>query len=265
MATQRRQKSTDPRRRHRSRRANNVRVKTGIVGRLLTMLAVAAAVIFSVAIFFKVRTVEVQGNSVYDSQTVIEASGIAAGDNLLAVNKAAVAGKLKAALPYVEQVRIARVLPDTIVLEVVESDAVFTVQADGGQNWLMSFSGKLLEQVSAEQAGKHPAIQGFVVTNPEVGKQAAAENAEALAAALGILRQLQGTGLVDKASKLDVSKPYDMALWYTDQYEIRLGGADQLEYKIQYLLAVLEQLTQYQTGTIDLTFEEEKVARFIPW
>ena len=245
--------------------ARPARVSTGTGRRLLVTLAVALAVICSIAIFFKVRTVEVHGNAVYDSQTVEKASGISKGDNLLAVNKAAAAGKIKASLPYVEQVRVLRRLPDTIVLEVKESDAVFTVRSDAGQNWLMSFSGKLLEAVPTEEAEKHPAIVGFAVKAPETGKQAFSENADALSAALVLLEQLNGTGLAEKTSKVDASKPYDMVLWYTDQYEIRLGGTDQMDYKIKYLLAVLEQLTQYQTGTIDLTFDEEKVARFIPW
>lgn len=229
------------------------------------MLVIVAVVIFSVAIFFKVHSVEVHGNSIYDSQTVAAASGLESGDNLLAVNKARVAGKIKAALPYVEQVRIARVLPDTIVLEVTESDAVFSVKSDSGQSWLMSFSGKLLEQVTGEAASKHPTVTGFTITNPEIGAQAKSQNVENLSAALTLLKELDGTGLATKVSKLDVSKPYDMVLWYTDQYEILLGGVEQVDYKIQYLLAVLQQLTQYQTGTIDLTFKEEKVARFIPW
>jgi len=245
--------------------ARTTRVNTGTGKRLLVTAAVVFAVISGIAIFFKVHTVDVRGNSVYDSQTVEAASGISKGDNLLAVNKAAVAGKIKASLPYVEQVRVERVPPNKVLLEIKESAAVFTVRSDSGQNWLMSFSGKLLEQVPTAEADQHPAIAGFAVKNPEAGKQAAAENADALAAALVVLQQLEGTGLAEKASKVDVSKPYDIVLWYTDQYEVRLGGTEQMDYKIDYLLAVLEQLTQYQTGTIDLTFDEQKVARFIPW
>lgn len=261
MATQRRKRNRDMHRRRRSA----ARVKSGSGARLLIMLAVVAAVIFSIAIFFRVQTVEVQGNSVYDSQTVIDASGLESGDSLLAVNKASVAGKIKAALPYVEQVRIARVLPDTIVLEVKESGAVFSVKSDAGESWLMSFSGKILEQVTNAVADEHPSISGFTVTSPAPGEQARSENTENLQAALTLLAELDGTGLAEKVSRLEASKAYDLVLWYTDQYEIKLGGSDQMDYKIQYLLAVLEQLTQYQTGTIDLTFREEKVARFIPW
>ena len=240
-------------------------VSTGTFTRLFVMLAVAAAVIFSIAIFFKVNHVEVQGNSVYDAQTVMDASGLEPGDNLLAVNKAAVAGKIRAALPYVEQIRVARRLPDTIVLYVSESAAEFIVKAKDGTNWLMSTSGKILEQISNPGAAEHPSVEGLVLTEPKIGSQAVSETPENLSAALTLLAGLDGTGLLDKISRVDAAKPYDLVLWYTDQYEIRLGGTDQIEYKVQYLMAVLEQLTQYRTGTIDLTFKEEKVARFIPW
>ena len=62
------------------------------------MLAVVAAIVFGVAIFFKVTTIEVQGNTLYSAEDVIAASGIEPGDNLLLVNKATTAGNILAAL-----------------------------------------------------------------------------------------------------------------------------------------------------------------------
>lgn len=83
------------------------RVRSGALGKLLIMLAIVAAVVFGVAIFFKVSTIEVQGNTVYSSEQIVEASQIQPGDNLLTVNKALAVGNIKAALPYVEDVSIA--------------------------------------------------------------------------------------------------------------------------------------------------------------
>jgi len=40
------------------------------------MLAVVAAIVFGVAIFFKVNTIEIQGNTVYSADQIIEASQI---------------------------------------------------------------------------------------------------------------------------------------------------------------------------------------------
>lgn len=238
--------------------------RSGVGHRLLITLAVAAAVICGIALFFKVQNVVVKGNSVYDAAHVIEASGIEVGDNLLAIGKSAAAGRIQAALPYVEQVRIARVLPDTVVLEIKESGAVFSVKSEAGEQWLMSFSGKLLEKVTAAEGKKHPTLAGFTLQNPVPGEKAVTADGENLLAAQTVLTALDGSGLADKITAVDVTKTFDILLQYGDQFLVKLGGTDQMDYKIKYLSAVLEQLSQYQTGTIDLTFEEEKVARFIP-
>ena len=94
-------------------------VRSSALGKLLIMLAVVAAIVFGVAIFFKVNTIEVQGNSVYSADQIIEASQIQQGDNLLTVNKALAVGNIKAALPYVEDVSIARSLPDGIIIAAI--------------------------------------------------------------------------------------------------------------------------------------------------
>lgn len=259
MAAERR-KSNRPTHHKRRRRTS---MGGGIGSKLLIMLAIVAAVVLSVVIFFRVQKLEVKGNSVYDTQSVIAASGLETGDHLL-FNKSTVAGRVKAALPYVEQVRIARILPDTVVLEIKESAAVFAVKADDGTTWLMSFSGKLLEPVDAAEAKNHPTMEGFTLAAPEPGEQAHSENTESFEAARTVLAALDGSGLADQITRVDVTKSFDIVLQYRDQFQVKLGGTDQMDYKIQYLAAVLEQLSQYQTGTIDLTFEEEKVARFIP-
>ena len=249
------------RRRHRTA----LRTDSRIGVRLITMLIVVAACLFSVTIFFKVQQIRVQGNDLYDENTVVSASGIRIGDPMVTMNKTGIAGKIKAALPYAEQVRISRELPGTVVLEIRESSAIFSVQDESGAYWLVSFGGRVLEQVTEAAAQTHPLIIGFTLKNPAVGEEIRSENTENLNAARLLTAALEGTGVAKEATKLDVTKPYDIVLWYKDQYDVRFGGTDQLDYKAQYLMAVLEQLAEYQTGTIDLTFETEKVARFIPW
>ena len=246
-------------------RRSSLRPDSKIGARLVTTLIVVAACLLSVMIFFKVQSIQVRGNDLYDADTVIAASGIRTGDPLVTMNKTAIAGKIEATLPYVEQVRIGRQLPGTVILEIRESSAVFSVQDAEGKYWLVSFSGKILEEVSELIAQTHPMIQGVTLKAPVVGEEAVSDNSENLNAAKLLTAALEGTGIAKEATKLDVTKPYDIVLWYKDQYDVRFGGTDQLEYKVQYLLAVLDQLAEYQTGTIDLTFETEKVARFIPW
>ena len=307
-------------RRNRSRRERSQK-KRNLGGRLLLVAAVTAAVVCSLAVFFKVRTVEIRGNEAYDTETVEKASGIRPGDNLLTIRKSAVAGKLHSALPYVESVHISCILPGTVVLEITESETVYRVMADKSSPWaidaegqliepaetaaawLINAEGKMIEPADGENDASACSLTGLTVHSPETGKSAAPgritvkptketeenekklsseerkkaaearekleaeenkKEEERLSAAILVMTALRGTGLTEDIVSIDLTKPYDIVAQYQDRFEIWLGGTDQLDYKLRYLKSVLKELDSYQTGTIDLTFDEEKVARFIP-
>lgn len=338
-------RKTESRRAARRQAGRRVPV-SNVAGRLVIMLALVAAVVFGVAVFFKVSRVEVQGNSLYSAEQVVQASGIEVGDNLLTLNKATVAGNIITQLPYVEKVSVGRSMPDAVILEVQESTARFAVMSDTNVIWLINSSGKALERydgltdVTAAQtptdetpvetpaedaaveapAGEMPAdtaqpeetsadstadapadetaadtaadgadtapvqtatretgdaasplaqtgvpyILGVTVQNPTAGTQVTAVNQQALDAALAVLAEFDGTGLLGHVASINVEKDYNIVVWYDDQYEIQLGGTEKLDYKVQYLLAILEQLSEYQAGTIDLTLTGDDVARFHP-
>lgn len=325
--------------------AGKRRPSSGVGSRLLIMAAIVAAVIFGVAIFFKVNTVEVQGNTIYSAEEIRSASGIQKGDNLFTLNKEAAAGSIKASLPYVETVSIIRFLPDKIVIEVKESDATFAVTTDTNTTWLINSVGKALEQISdsapdsaltaeptapdaeapveepveqpventdSENAGEDeaqqpsenpdaasgeqmqqpsdtadaaggdtaaeasaadttaiqadgkriPRILGVTVNSPTVGSVVTATNPASLNAALAVIAELDGTGLLDHIVSINAEKEYDIVLQYDGRYEIRLGGTEELSYKIDYLTVILSKLSDFQAGVIDLTFTDSSEARF---
>lgn len=325
--------------------AGKRRPSSGVGSRLLIMAAIVAAVIFGVAIFFKVNTVEVQGNTIYSAEEIRSASGIQKGDNLFTLNKEAAAGSIKASLPYVETVSIIRFLPDKIVIEVKESDATFAVTTDTNTMWLINSVGKALEQISdsapdsaltaepaapdaeapveepveqpventdsenaggeeaqqlsenpdaasgeqtqqpsdtADAAGEDttagssaadtsaiqadgkriPRILGVTVNSPTVGSVVTATNPASLNAALAVIAELDGTGLLDHIVSINAEKEYDIVLQYDGRYEIRLGGTEELSYKIDYLTVILSKLSDFQAGVIDLTFSDSSEARF---
>ena len=226
---------------------------TGMGAKLLIMAAVVAAVVFGVAIFFKVGRVEVQGNTIYSSDKIMEASGLELGDNLLTVSRARVAGNVKAALPYVDQVSVGRVLPDTVVISVKESQLVFAAQTDTNTVWL---DASIMEE--------YPQIIGVTLNNPTAGQTVTAVNQTTLDAVLTLFSELDGTGILEHVASVNVEKEYDMVVQYDDRYEIDLGSSDRLAYKVQYLQAILEQLSDFQAGTIDLTLSEANRAKFHP-
>ena len=74
-----------------------------LLWKLLTTAAVVVALLVGLTIFFKVQNVVVTGNGKYTAETVIAASGIETGENLLTFGKSRAAGRILAELPYVDQ------------------------------------------------------------------------------------------------------------------------------------------------------------------
>lgn len=251
----------------RRRRGHRRESRSGFLGKLVLMLAIVAAVVLGVAIFFRVHTVEVQDNNVYSKEQIIDVSGLEPGDNLLMINKAAITGNIHARLPYIQDVSVARILPDIVVIKVVESQLAAKVKAEGGGSWYVNTQGRVLGRDVDDFTGRVVELNGVLLTSPEAGSQAVAteEGREGFAAALQVLRQMEGTGLIQQVTSIEAEKAYDLRLLCGEQYEVLLGGVEELDYKIQYFQAVMEQLDPVQTGTIDLTFDEERRARFRPW
>lgn len=263
MPNQRNSVRRSVRRRRRHRRES----RSGVLGKLLVTLAIVAAIVLGIAIFFRVHTVEIQGNDIYSQEQIVQVSGVEPGDNLLMVNRGAVTGNIKARLPYIQDVSVGLVLPDVVVIKVVESEIAGLVKAENGGSWYINTLGSVLGSSVDDFTGQVIEITGVTVTEPQVGQDARAseEQAENLEAALQVIGAMEGTGLIDQVTSIDVTESFDIHIWCGEQYEVLLGGTEELAYKIQYFQAVLEQLEPFQTGTIDLTFDEERRARFRPW
>lgn len=275
--------------------------------RLITTLALAAAVILCFIVFFRVNTISVTGNEKYTQQEVLDASGIEKGDALLLVNKSAAAGKIIAALPYIDQVRIGVAFPNVVRIEVKELDTAYAVAASDGTYWLINSSGRVVEETTAKAAAGYLQLTGFQVDPPQAGDTISASSAaaktdtqtgdaasgdqtgdttgdtassgetaasadpaddatpkERLQTALEILQALE-TGGAAGVTQVDVTSLNDIKVFYGTQYEVDFGAAVDLSYKVEYMLAAVAQLNDYESGVLDLTFQEEKTARFIPF
>ncbi len=238
----------------------------GFLAKLLTLIAIVAAAVFGVAVFFRVNTFEIRGNVNYSEEAVIIASGLEQGDSILLVDRSEVASNIVTQLPYVEQATISRQLPGTVVIEVVEGEPVASLQSEYGEFWLIDSTGKLMEQVSEDRAGSVTRLEGPKALLPVTGDMVllSDEDQQRLDVALRLIAELEKYGLEKQIESIDVTQLYDIVMYYTDRFEIQLGSTDELEYKIKYLAFALESLSE-KSGLIDLTFDQDRIARFLEW
>lgn len=271
--------------------------------KFLTMLAVVGVIILAMMIFFRVRHIkpvlqgvvdrstatDEAGNPVenvnvesadgqplsyYTPQEIIDASGINIDDNLLSLSKAAVASRIHAALPYVNEIQIKKKLPSTVIITVSEFTVTYGIQDVSGQWWLISREGRVLESADAQTVKGHMLVTGMPIQAPAIGdyiKPVATDGADLSeiaakrTAALTALPLLERAPFAKQIVSMDLSTSYDIILWYGTQFEVRLGNTENLTYKLQYLQAVLDELGKEKSGTIDLTFSEDNGAHFLPF
>lgn len=241
--------------------------------RLATAAAVVLALLFGMSIFFKVDTVTVTGMEKYTAWDVKEASGIQEGDSLLTLNEAKINSLIISKLPYVLKARIGIKLPDTVKIEVTELDVAYAIEAEDGSWWLMSADGGIVENTNSADAELYTKVLGVKISAPSVGQTAKAAQpvadttgedgetvpvtvkaSEQLDTAVSILQYLEACGVIGEAASVDVSDLGSIELWYGERYQVTIGDATQLSRKISSMKAAIDQMGEYQSGVLDVSF-----------
>ena len=254
--------------------------RSRLLVQVLSIFAVALAMVMCLSVFFRVETITVSGANAYSAWAIREASGLEEGDYLLTFSKSRACAKIKAAMPYVDSVRIGIKLPDTVNIVIEEIDVVYAIQDVDGIWWLMTSAGRIMEQTDTAHAGDFTKILGVTIETPEPDQQAVAfQNLttdvqstqptqgddqistpviitaqQKLSAALQILQALELNEIVGEAVSVDVKDLTRIELWYGTQYQVNLGDTGNMDYKIACLKYTVSSLEEYDSGELDISF-----------
>ncbi len=236
---------------------NRKRKKRNALFAPVAFLIICAALVFGLSVFFRVSTIEVEGNSLYTSEEIIEASGIEQGDNLFFINRFSAISRIFSKLPYVEKAVINRSLPNRLVIVVNESQAIACVSAEDG-TWAIDRGCKLLSKVSGDELRGLIRIEGLTPIAPEAGQIIAPGEAESpkVNYLSAILTQIDTLGLRDRITYIDISGIANPYFDYLGRFTVKLGSFENTEYKFQCLLSAVEALSDGDRGTLDLSIDK---------
>ena len=236
---------------------NKRRKKRSALFAPLSFLIICAALVFGMSVFFRVSGIEVEGNSLYTSEEIIEASGIEEGDNLFFINRFTAISRIFAKLPYVEKVVINRSLPNKLVIVVTESRAIACVAAEDG-TWAIDRGCKLLSKVSGDDLRGLIRIEGLTPIAPDAGQIIAPGEAESpkVAYLAEILTQIDALNLRDRITYIDISGISNPSFDYIGRFTVKLGADENIDYKFQCLLSAVDALSEGDRGTLDLSIDK---------
>ena len=241
---------------------------------LATVTAIVLALVMGLSVFFKVEHITVSGAEVYSEWAIKEASGLEEGmDSLLTFSRPRAGALIKANLPYVDTVRFGIKLPDTVNIIVEEDDVVYAIKDQNGAWWLINSDGRVVEMAKNSKASNYTQVLGVTLDNPVADERGVATEAtpmeteeggeiipvtvtgaQRLTAALQILQALEENDIVGDAASVDVTRMEDIIVWYGTRYQVNLGDSANLDYKIACMNDVILQMSDYQSGILDISF-----------
>ncbi len=231
--------------------------------KLFFLLLVIGALIAAMTIFFRVENIVVEGESRYADADIVAASGIEIEDNLFLLEKYGVQSAIETQLPYIETALLDRKLPHTIVLSVTEADCAAGI-VSGGETWLVSRKGKLLEKSASIPTGSC-SVTGAALEEPTVSGELSfgEEQSFKKTALLELLQQSDAMGMAGGILSVDLSDDTALHFAYLGRFEVKLPWDADIAYKLKSLNATVDYLEDNETGEINLLVDGQ--ARFIPY
>lgn len=242
-----------------ARRRNHNRHKRGRFGflyKLLSVLAICIVIVIALTLFFRVDTITITGEDRYSKSDIIEATGLSTGDNLFLLNKYSIAENLLKKLPYIAEVRINRILPDTLTIDVTESDAVLAVVQEGSA-WLISPQGKIVEQRVASAAADLAKIDGCELLAPSVATSIALSTDRSVQqeSLLALMAALDEMGMIAQVQAIHLDDLTVLSMDYAGRFRVEMPYGADYPYKLRTLQTILDsgKIESNETGTIRMT------------
>ncbi len=247
---------------------------------LVCMVAITA--FLCVFLLFKVRTIEITGDMVYEQSAIMEVCGYQEGDNLALLSTKDRERDLEEQLPYVENAQILRHFPSGLEIHITAAKKTACISS-GGQWYVVSGKGKILEALSQPAEGVMQ-VTGLTLADPQVGGQVQVQEAPkeesstseegsssqeevqtntAQTAFFEILQVVDQWNAGSEFISLDMTDLYRITMNFQNRILFELGSTSGLDYKVDYgLRLVYEEMDSNDMGTLDLTLSSEAKKAF---
>ncbi len=218
---------------------------------ILILLLITALILTHTTPMFNISIIWVEGNNRITNEQIIQASGLKTGQNIWRIHKSR-AEKAVEEMPYIESAKIIRGLPKSIKIKVTENEIKAYLQIDKGYASI-SKTGEILEIMRPDIALDKPVLKTQGVVDAKVGQAIALENKDLEDVLYSCFKKLDEYNVLPIVKQIDINSTIEVSIITKGGMLVKLGGKDEIDYKMQYFKRILEELGENAGGMLDLT------------
>lgn len=227
----------------RKRRIRRITAYVSIIAIVLTV-----GIVLSLTVLFKSENIYVKGNKYYPNDTIIRLAKVREGDNIFIASMFGDSDAVSGSLPYVKAASINFQLPDSIVINIENATASYSLKT-GGLYYLVSEDNILLEQTAKKPKGLASMVAPELKST-KIGDKVEFKDKRYTKALDDLLECIQKNNY-KKVTEINVKKISDISITYDNRIKIRLGTPEAIDYKLRTAFAIInEKLDPNKTGKI---------------
>ncbi len=227
------------------------------------IFAMVAVIALSLTVFFRIDTIKILGDSIYDESQIINESGIVKGGNLFLTDIDKAREHIEKNLPYISSAAVKRKFPSAIIIEITGTQAYCCFKTTGGTA-VADNSLKVLEITSEENVSPEitrvtlhnvfTAGIGENIINTNSTGESSKEIAKEAELVKTIFDSVNESG-IQHLTEINLESPGNLYCVYQDRLKLNLGSTEKLTYKLKAAIKIIEkedEINQSERGEIFL-------------
>ncbi len=248
---------------------------------LFILLVIAISILFSLQIFFNIKTINVAGLTKYEMSEIIATSGLKLGENIFKIDKEKIETKIYEEYPYFTNVEVKVLLPNSVDIIVTETKDSYIVLDNENTYTLLGENRRVIKTEEGTYVGDLPKFVGLdlsalpkgyeisqrhlsiveVMFEDEEDTEKSAELRNEIYSLIKLNNIMDMMERVCKATKeneidricyYDISDGMSVTFLYDYNIIVKMGSELYFDYKLRFLKEVLDKLETNFKGTINM-------------
>ncbi len=214
--------------------------------KFIIVLAALYGILFHTPLL-NIQNIYVEGNAVASRESIIEASGIFAGQNILKINKKSAISNIEK-IAYVSSANIRYAFPVSIVLSVNEGRVIANIK-NADSYAAIDSSLKVLDVCAEPKV--YPVIEGLNVQKSIIGEKLTIDEEGSFDIILSYMNALEKQNIMGDVARIYIEAD-NITLYMHNSVVVKCGNNTDVDYKIAAYKTATEK-QPVSIGTFDVT------------